>query len=129
MIKRISSITCLVLIFLLFFSFVNNYAFAAYDFTAESGLSDSGTEMGYDESGNLKQPPAEIIGMIINIALSLMGVIFLGLTIYGGFIWMLARGDQSQVEKALSIIKNSFIGLVIVLAAYALTSFIYSAFF
>ena len=34
---------------------------------------------------------------------------------------MMARGNEQEVEKAKSLIRNAIIGLVIVLAAYAIT--------
>ena len=46
------------------------------------------------------------------------------LIIYGGILWMTAMGKENQVEKAKNIIIQAVIGLVIVLAAYAITSFI-----
>jgi hypothetical protein len=67
---------------------------------------------------------SEIIGTVIKIALELVGVIFLGLMVYAGFIWMTARGDQEEANKAKGIIKTSIIGLIIVLAAYSITSFV-----
>ena len=53
-----------------------------------------------------------------------MGVVFLILMIYGGYLWMLARGNEQEVEKAKNIIQNALIGLVIVLAAYAITALV-----
>ena len=44
--------------------------------------------------------------------------------IYGGFIWMNSRGNEQDVEKAKNIIRNSIIGLLIVIAAYAITKFV-----
>lgn len=37
---------------------------------------------------------------------------------------MIARGDEGEVEKAKEIIKTAVIGLVVTLAAYAITYFI-----
>ena len=37
---------------------------------------------------------------------------------------MIARGNEQQVEKAKSIIINAIIGLVIVMAAYAITALV-----
>lgn len=65
-----------------------------------------------------------VIGIVISSALALVGVIFLVLTVYGGYIWMTARGDEGSVEKAKGTISRSVIGLVIVLAAYAITYFV-----
>jgi hypothetical protein len=53
-----------------------------------------------------------------------LGVIFLVLTIYGGFIWMNARGRETEVEKAQGIIRATVIGLAIVVAAYAISYFV-----
>ena len=64
------------------------------------------------------------VGKIINIALTLVGVIFLILTVYGGYTWMIARGDETQAKKAKDIIIMATIGMAVVLAAYVLTNFI-----
>lgn len=64
------------------------------------------------------------IGQIIGIALSLVGVVFLVLMVYGGFIWMTAAGDSEKIKKAKGIIINAVIGIIIVLASYAITFFI-----
>ena len=65
-----------------------------------------------------------VIGSIVGVALSMLGVFFLGLIIYSGYKWMLARGNSQEIEKAKSTMINAVIGLVVVLSAYALTIFI-----
>ncbi len=75
---------------------------------------------GYSQSTRLE----DVIGLVITAFLSLLGVIFLVLMVYGGYIWLIARGDESKVTKAKDTIVNSLIGLVIVLAAYAITYFV-----
>lgn len=77
---------------------------------------------GYETSAE----PESIISMIIRIALSFLGVIFLVLMIYGGYLWMMARGNEEQVTKARNLITAAIIGLVIVLAAYAISWFVMS---
>jgi len=66
-----------------------------------------------------------IIATIIRIALSLLAAIFLILIIVAGFQWMTAGGNEQKVEKALARIKTAVIGLIIVLAAYAITVFLF----
>ena len=66
----------------------------------------------------------ETIGVIINTIISLLGVILVVLIVYGGFLWMTAGGNDDQVKKAQTIIKNSVIGLIIVLLAYGITRFV-----
>lgn len=65
-----------------------------------------------------------VVGRLINGALSLVGIIFLVLMVYAGYLWMTARGEEEQVKKAQSIIRSSIIGIVIVVSAYAITFFI-----
>lgn len=65
-----------------------------------------------------------ITGTIISAALSLVGILFLLLMVYSGYLWMTARGDEQQVEKAQKIIRGTIIGLVLTLSAYAITLFI-----
>jgi hypothetical protein len=67
-----------------------------------------------------------LTGAVLTSALSLMGVVFLVLAIYAGYTWMTARGNEEMVTKAKNTLTNSIIGLVIVLAAYAITYFVLS---
>ena len=66
----------------------------------------------------------QIIGTIISSVLSLLGVIFIIMIVYGGIIWMTAEGDESRVEKAQNIIRDATIGLIITLSAYAISFFV-----
>ena len=68
-----------------------------------------------------------IIGQVITMVLGLLGVIFLILAIYGGYNWMLARGNEEMVETAKKTITNAVIGLIVVLAAYAISWFVINA--
>ena len=67
---------------------------------------------------------AEIIGKIINGAMGLLGVIFVAQMVYAGYLWMTASGEEEQLTKAKHIIRRSIVGLAIVLAAWAITSFV-----
>jgi len=71
--------------------------------------------------------PEQIISSAITTLLSLLGVVFVCLIVYGGFIWMIAGGDEQKVTKAKDIIRESLIGLVIVLGAYAISYFVIGA--
>lgn len=77
---------------------------------------------GYAKADDTKL--AETIGSIIKILLSFVGIIFTVLMVYAGYLWMTARGEASQVEKAQEIIKSSVIGIIITLAAYSISNFV-----
>lgn len=69
----------------------------------------------------------QLIGRIIQSGLGLLGIIFFLFMVYGGFIWMKARGNEKEVERAKNILTDSVIGIVIVAAAYAITAFVIRA--
>jgi hypothetical protein len=66
--------------------------------------------------------PEDMIASIIQYILSFLGVIFIILVIYAGFLWMTAAGDEEQITKAKDIMISAVIGIVIVLSAYIITS-------
>ncbi len=65
-----------------------------------------------------------IVGRIINVVLGFLGIVLLFYFIYGGFRWMTAGGDDKQVTEAKTMIRNAVIGLVIIMASYALSNFV-----
>ncbi len=67
---------------------------------------------------------ASIVGMVINVALSLLGIIFVILIVLAGFKWMMAGGNEDDVTKAKSSMQTAVIGLVVTLSAYAIWTFI-----
>lgn len=77
---------------------------------------------GYDTATEFSM--SQTIGRYIRVAMSLVGMIFLVLTVYAGFLWMTASGNEEQVTKAKEIVERSVLGLVIVLAAYSITTFV-----
>jgi len=62
------------------------------------------------------------IGRIIKIVLSIVGAIFMIYVIYAGFLWLTAAGSEEKISQAKDIIRGSIIGLVIILAAYIITT-------
>lgn len=68
-----------------------------------------------------KSDPTAVVGVIIQAALGFVGVIFMLLMIYAGYLWMTARGNEEDVAKAKKIITASIIGLIIVVSAYAIS--------
>jgi len=97
-------------------------SFNINNFDGTSGLKDTGELTGHT---NVINNDLEVmIPHIINIALSLVGIFFLILMLYSGFLWMTARTDSKAIEKAKENIKNALIGLIIVLGAYAITKLI-----
>ena len=100
--------------------------------TAITGLNQAANQgylgnPGDDEPDDVIKSIPGAIGKIIGLALSFVGLAFFVLMIYGGFIWMFARGNDQDVQKAKELIQAAIIGLIIVLSAYAITMFIGNA--
>lgn len=88
-----------------------------------AGLRSAGTGAGYQGTTTAGQLPV-IIGSIISTLLSFVGVLLLCYLIYAGFLWMTAGGDKTKVSTATTTIRNAIIGLVIIMAAYAIADFV-----
>lgn len=68
--------------------------------------------------------PEQAVTNIIQWVLSFVGVIFLILTIVGGFTWMTSGGNQEKIASARKTVASAAIGLIIVLSAYAITVYV-----
>lgn len=79
-----------------------------------------------DEIGGVDQTNqlASRVGVVIRTALSLSVVVFLIITVYSGIQWMTAGGNEETVKKARTRITRAVIGIIIVIGAWAATSFI-----
>lgn len=65
-----------------------------------------------------------IIGSGLKTILGLVGFILVILMIIAGLQYMTAAGNKTKLDAAIARIKNAFIGLIIILVAYAATAFI-----
>lgn len=90
----------------------------------DTGLTTTGDEV----YGSAPDDIGTFIGSnIITPVLGLVGVIYLVLMIYAGFLWMTGGGTTSQIEKAKNIMIASTTGVVLITAAYAITKFVFDA--
>jgi hypothetical protein len=72
-------------------------------------------------------PVPELIGNIIGTALSMISVVFFILAIYGGFRMMFARGKDDEFSKGKDILIHAIIGMIVILASYAITQFVFGS--
>lgn len=87
--------------------------------TFQQGLTEAGKAYG---SSNITLEA--YIASLVKALLSLIGVVFVALIIYGGFLYLTSGGAEDKIKKAKSTLKNSLIGLLIVLSGYSVTYFI-----
>lgn len=100
-----------------FFCLVN-FVFAESDL---HGATDAATKMGLRTDTDI----STLIGSLTGTAFSFITVIFFLLAVYAGILWMTARGNEDQADRAKKTIIGAVIGLVLVVAAYAITNFVF----
>ncbi|MBD3251006.1 hypothetical protein GF380_00805, partial [Candidatus Uhrbacteria bacterium] len=97
------------------------------DTSALAQFSDANQQVQNVEQAAGVQTPNDlptIIGRLINVFLGLLGIILVIIILYAGFLWMTAGGDSEKVVTAQKWIRNGIIGLLIIVAAFAITQFI-----
>lgn len=98
----------------------SSFAFAAF------GLEEAAEDTDLIQVKDTKTDIPDLIGSIVGVALSFVGAIFFLLILYAGFLWMTAFGATDKVDKAKNILEHAAVGLIIVLAAYAISRFVFS---
>lgn len=93
-------------------------------FTAQAVDIDVGLSEVNDSADLNEQDLETTIGTIISILLGLLGIVFLVMVIYAGFLWATAGGDDGNIKKAKKLLVNGVVGIIIMLSAYAITQFV-----
>lgn len=75
-----------------------------------------------------KQGVRELIGRIIKTGMGVIGSIALIMFVFGGFMWMTARGNSEQVSRSLRILSWATLGIIVILSSYVLVDFLFQAF-
>lgn len=71
---------------------------------------------------------ASTLGLVISTVLSILGVIFLAITILAGYKWMMAQGNEKNVSEAKDSMTRAVIGLIVIISSYAIWVFIKNTF-
>ena len=88
-------------------------------FNQQTGITEVGQVFG-DKKQDLRVTAVKII----NVILTFLAIIFLALTVFAGFKYMTAAGNEEKAKQALSLLKDAIIGLVIILFAWSITRFL-----
>ncbi|PIR76538.1 MAG: hypothetical protein COU32_01590 [Candidatus Magasanikbacteria bacterium CG10_big_fil_rev_8_21_14_0_10_42_10] len=82
----------------------------------------AGDKAGYATSST--STPAVFFASLITVLLSFVGVLFLVLLVYAGYVRLTSHGDEDRVKKSTKTLVAALLGLTIVLLAYGITRFI-----
>lgn len=89
----------------------------------ESQTSKLRDRAGYESTG--ETGVGNVVASVIQGFIALLGIIFVILIIYAGYNWMTAGGDEGKVTKAKDTLQRAIIGLIIIVAAYSITYFVF----
>ncbi|MFA6995548.1 MAG: pilin [Patescibacteria group bacterium] len=87
---------------------------------SQEGMTEIGSVYGGSEPTDIRVTVAKIIV----VSLQFIGVIFLGLIIFAGFKYMTSGGNEEKTKEAVSLLSNAIIGLIIILMAWGITSYV-----
>ncbi|MFH1456908.1 MAG: hypothetical protein ABIF17_02200 [Patescibacteria group bacterium] len=87
---------------------------------AVSGLNRTAGDLGLSGDGD----PISITANIVKFILGFLGLIFLLLLIYAGFLRMTAQGSPEKIKSSNGIITSAIVGVFIILASYIITVFV-----
>jgi protein-S-isoprenylcysteine O-methyltransferase Ste14 len=76
------------------------------------------------ETGLGERDPRDIAASVINIILGFLGIVAVIIILLGGFKWMTAGGNEDKVGEAKKLITAGIIGLVIIVASFAIATFV-----
>jgi hypothetical protein len=93
--------------------------FAVAEIGADIGsqLNAAGNGIGISEPVD----PRVSVMLIIRFGLRLLGLVVFCFILYAGFVWLTSGGNSEKVGKAQKILRNSIIGLCIIIASYSIT--------
>lgn len=88
----------------------------------QTGLKAAGGSAGFGTNSS----PATVVAAIVNGVLGLSGLIFVVMIVWGGVQYLIAQGDPDRVKNAKATMTWSVVGLIAILAAYAVTTFLFT---
>jgi cbb3-type cytochrome oxidase subunit 3 len=95
------------------------------------GLLDAAGRAGFGQDSGTVPTLGNLVGRYVTVFLGFVGTIAFVVFLYGGYLWLTARGNDEQVEQAKKYLFNGTLGIIIIVlaysAAYFITTQLYSA--
>ncbi len=100
-------------------------AWAADDLCSDSSIpADMKAAAGCNDFGADKKTAVPIALNLINVVLSFVGVIAVGVIVYGGILYVTSTGDSAKIHKAKNCILYGVVGLVVAIMSFAIVAFV-----
>lgn len=66
--------------------------------------------------------PRVFIGTMIRILIAFSGTVALAMFVYGGILFLVAGGNETQLAKAKKVLVYAILGIIVIAAAYVATN-------
>lgn len=120
-IRNLMALAIMLMIDLPMFSF----ALTAQALTPDEAWGGTGKQTEIKENIGLgNEDPRVMVASILKVAMGFLGIVAVAIILVGGFKWMVAGGDETKIEESVGLIKAGVIGLIIILASFAIATFV-----
>ncbi len=86
--------------------------------TIATGVESAGSTAGLGDASDLPS----LVGRGVGVLLGILGLLFVVLTVYAGFLYLTAQGEDTNVKKAKKMLSQAVIGLILTVSAYAISN-------
>lgn len=108
------------------FAFSSHMGFAQ-DTSSATSLISEGLQNAGEGVYSEELTVSTFVGNLIRTLLAATGIVFLIITVYAGVLYMTAAGDTEKIKKAKGMLTSSVIGIIIIVGAYAITTYVIDA--
>ena len=88
------------------------------------GLTDGDCEVKINQGDDVSEKVWKIVMNVLFNLFVVVGYLAIGFIMYGGYTYLLARGDPGKIEKGKKTLVSAISGLIIAVLASAIVSFI-----
>ena len=95
-----------------------------------SGLTNANVALGASQTSSTLTSASDVpamVGKAISVLLGVLGIVFVVLVVYAGFLYLTSNGDETNVKKAKKMLTQAVIGLVLIVSAYAISGHVIAA--
>ncbi len=97
---------------------------AAAGDTLLEGLDTTAEEAGFDPEGTEADATA-LVANFVNVLMTISGIVFLLIIVYGGFLYMTAGGQEDRIKKAKRMLVSGIIGVIIITSSFAISFYVF----
>ncbi|MBI4598832.1 Ig-like domain-containing protein [Candidatus Uhrbacteria bacterium] len=96
----------------------------AQTLNADETFADASPETFAETAGFGQEDITLVIAKLIRAFLGFLGIVAVCFVLYGGYLWMMSRGDETKIRKAKMFVANAMIGTAIMFSSFAVAQYL-----